>query len=224
MNLRQIYTNAGRLVNLIAESEELEGSALQIAADCMTMLMEMWSINPRIQFKRTNWDIDTDGSSPIITLPSRPIRIHSASWTYSAGSVYYQLNPIDEITYSQISFRNVTAPPSQYVWNHESSVTLYPTPTAGTLHLLVEVPLIIDTTDYDTDLSLPQGYAAALVYSLAAMLLDQYGKPDDSGIRQNAVSMVEAIQVQNQRVETMKMHTARIFNGHSGYVPLINRP
>ena len=224
MNLRQIYENAGKLVNLIADNEEMDGAQLQTCAFQTEMLFEMWSLNPRIQFKRQVEQFITNGTDTLV-LPNRPVRIHQAQWRYADSTVYYTLDQIDEVNFYSISYRNITAPASKFFWDHQKTLKFFPIPNAnGELTLVSEYPLVVDTTDYDTDLDLPPGYNMALVYSLATLLIDQYGMVDATGVAAKAASAVEAIQAQSTRLNTMKADSTRMFGQQgSSYVPLINR-
>ena len=228
MNLNKLYKNAARLCNIVAANEALLSEDLEIAEDCLKALLETWSLNPKLQWGRDVVTIATDGSTNDLVLPSRPVAIHAAQWSYTAsGNVFFNLNQIDEVTFYKLNFRNITAPPNSYYWDRKTTLHLFPIPSSGLLTLVVQNPLVTDFTDLETDLNLPPGYDLALKYSLAVLLMDEYGKADTQNITAKAGEAVSNIQVQNQRPEIVKQGLGNMFGkgGYSsGYYPLINKP
>lgn len=225
MLLNDIYQGAGRLANIVAGNEVLQSEDLSIAQECLSNLLEIWSLNPKLQQLRKVSTIVTDGLSPVVTLTERPIHIQAAQWRYSGGTIYYNLMPIDEREYYSISFRNITAPPNRYFWNHDLQLTLFPTPSAGELLIEGQYPIIADVTALTTELSLPPGYAVALKYALASLLMLEYGKNDTGGIQNQASALIDKIAIQNQRPDTMRGNLGNTFGkpGSYSYVPLINK-
>lgn len=227
MKLRDLYKNSCRLVNLVASNEEPTDENIQVASQCMELLLATWSLNPRLEWSKDVVTLVTDGSSPTLALPIRPVRIHTGQWRYTGGNVYFPLVQITEIEYRSISFRNITAPPSKFYWDHNLNVTLFPTPSAGVLDLLVQNPLVLDVNNLDQDLVLPGGYELALKYSLASMIGDEYGKKDTASIMDKASALVELIQVPSYRPEVLRSTLGNAFGNRAGtgagYVPLINR-
>lgn len=228
MNLAELYQGAGRLVNLVAANEVLTSEDLDIAKECLSLLLSTWSVNPALQWSRTVLELPTDGSSASVTLPQRPVAIHQAQWSYggnSATGVKWNLQSITEEDYYSIQFRNITAPPSKFLWDKNKTVTMFPTPSSGVVTLVLQMPLIQDVNDLTTELALPPGYEMAIKYSLASLLAQEYGKNDD-GLGEKASSLVALIQVQGLRVPIIQSHSARLFGhgSHGAYVPLINKP
>ena len=225
MNLRQIYTASCRLVNLVASNEEPTDENIRVAEQCLELLMATWSLNPRLQWGRELVSLTTDGTSNFVTLPVRPVAIHQAQWHYTAGNVNFPLVQITETEYYSISFRNITAPPSKFYWDHNLKVVIFPTPSAGTLDLLVQNPLVVNVSDLDTELALPGGYELAMKYSLAALLCDEYGRSDAASMWTKADALVELIQVPAYRPEVLRSTLGNTFGDRrgAGYVPLINK-
>lgn len=229
LTLRDIYTQAAMLTNLVAANEAIDDDILNNCQMQLQLLLSTWSINPKIQQTRTIVTLATDGTTPVITLPNRPIRIHAAQWSYATSpTVAFNLQQIDEISYYQINFKQITTVPARYYWDHATSLTLFPTPMPGQLTLVLEYPIVLDVTALDTVLTLPPGYDAALVYSLATTLHALYGKADSAGVGERATKLVEILQTQNQRPNLVKQGLSQTFGGLGGasptYIPLIQRP
>lgn len=221
MNLRKLFKNVGRISNLVSISEELDSEMIEVMKDNLSLLLDTWSLNPKIQHLRTSYSIVTTGS-PTITLPSRPIHIDSVNFNFENGNVYYSLEEIDEVTYNQIKFKNVTTIPAKFVWDRNKTLSVFPIPTNGVLNLVVQNPIIFNVDDLDNEIDLPPGYETALKYSLAVLICDEFGKTDDGSLISKASEAVSRIETNQLR--PMIIRQVNPFGTSTGnYLPLVNR-
>lgn len=122
----------------------------------------------------------------------RPLRINSAFVRVS--SLDYMVTPVNIEQYELIGFKTLNGPWPRMLYYQPSSpvgnITFWPVPGSGEMHMFAETVLSQFNSLSDT-VTLPQGYAMAIIQNLAEQLLPTFGKNDAtliSMIRQNAAT------------------------------------
>lgn len=110
---------------------------------------------------------------------SRPIRLNNAF--VRVATLDYPVSIMNEENWSMIGQKDLQGPwpRAMYFQPTEPFGTLlhWPVPASGEMHVFADM-LLSGFTALDVDLKLPQGYDAAIEWSLAELLMPSYGKSD----------------------------------------------
>lgn len=176
------------------------------AAMCLRRLNQMmgrWSQQSLLMPTLTQFDVPTTGAASYTIGPTgdvvaaRPLKIDRA--TATLGGVE---SPVDVLTRAQwdaIAVKAVDGPPSA-VWYEATTpdgrIHVYPRASGYTLHLDGQA-LLASFPQLTTDMTLPEGYEAAVVLSLACDLSGPYNKPISPDLRGKTAGAVKAIKRTN---------------------------
>lgn len=122
-------------------------------------------------------------STTITTYYQRPLRINSAYVLVSQLS--YIVTPVNLESYELIGFKTLQGPWPRILYYQPSSpvgnITVWPVPGSGEMHMFAETVLGQFSSIAQT-VTLPQGYAMALRWNLAELLMPEYGKMEASQV------------------------------------------
>jgi hypothetical protein len=112
----------------------------------------------------------------------RPLRINSAFVRISTGIAQYLDYPVAVIhleQYERIGIKALNGPWPRAIYYQPSvplgNINYWPNPSQGEMHMFADILLAQFVTINDT-ITLPQGYALALVSNLAKLLIAEYGR------------------------------------------------
>lgn len=128
----------------------------------------------------------TVASSALTSYAQRPLRINSAFVrivTATTGTLDYPIAVITSEEYELIGIKSLPGPWPRAVYYQPSepvgALNYWPNPSSGEVHLFCDTILNNFQSINDT-ISLPQGYAMAIVWNLSELLMPGYGKNDPS--------------------------------------------
>jgi hypothetical protein len=133
---------------------------------------------------------------------NRPLRI-TAAFT-SSGGTDYNMTPIDEKIYSQISQKDVGSIPEVYYYDGGyplANFYMYPVATGVSTLTIYSRKYITEFADLDATFSMPPEYRMMLEYNLAVWIAPEYEKEASRTVVNKARETKEAVQTQNTRNE-----------------------
>lgn len=121
----------------------------------------------------------TASSTTITTYYQRPLRINSAFVLVS--SLRYTVNPLNVEQWELIGYPSLAGPWPRTLYYQPSypvgNITFWPVPGSGEMHMFCET-VLQGFSGLSDMVNLPQGYAMAIRWNLAELLLPEYGKND----------------------------------------------
>jgi hypothetical protein len=129
----------------------------------------------------TVYPSQTAASTTITAAYQRPLRINNAF--VRVATLDYPVAVITQEEYELIGFKILNGPWPRAIYYQPSeplgNLTYWPNPSSGEMHLFADTVLARFNTINDT-VVLPQGYLMALRFSLAELLMPEYGKMDQT--------------------------------------------
>lgn len=178
----QTLINASlRTLGVLASGETATAEESSDALDTLNRMMESWRLERLSAYALVNQSVAWAANLSSKTMGTggdwnivRPVKIESANWLDSAGTVF----PLESATQEAFAtLDSLVGTPMQYCYESTyplATLRLWPTPdAAGTAVCVVRVPfsaLVLGDT-----ISLPPGYERAMVFNLAVELAAQYG-------------------------------------------------
>lgn len=128
-------------------------------------------------------NISQSNSGTYNTYYQRPLRINSAF--VRVATLDYPVIPLNVAQYQAIGLKILNGPWPKFIYYQPSdpvgNITLWPVPASGEVHMFAETVLGNLNSLSDT-VTLPQGYAMALRWNLAELLLPEYGRTTDQAL------------------------------------------
>jgi hypothetical protein len=127
---------------------------------------------------------------------ARPIQIIEAYTT--SGNINYPLIIINQEQYNNITFPSATGYPEYLAYNNGypyGVISLYPVPSGVTSITLLTEKAITQFATLDTSMSLPEGWARALIKNLAIDIAAAYGQEPSASLVKTAQDAVGAIKL-----------------------------
>lgn len=205
MNALDIITAAMDELSLTESGQTIPAEDASKGLDRLNRILGKWS-NMRLLFPTlTEISVTLTGAGSYTIGPtgdvvtSRPIRVNSAS-TIDANGVEYPVEVYSRELWDSIGVKAVTGAPVSVVYyeaiNTNGRIYVYPRANGSTLNLDCQV-LITSFPTLTTDLTLPDGYADALVLALADSMAASYGLPVPADIQRRHAAAVRAIKRTN---------------------------
>jgi hypothetical protein len=194
MTLRDIIKTALRKIGVLQPGEEPAQQQVNDALFVLQDIVDEWS-NKRLMIHTVkpyyfptlpNKDTYSLGPGGDWDLP-RPMSLLKAKWMYQPGvvngietGIALDLKKLDYTWYSDIRNRGIQSQIPQYIFTDGDyptrEVKLWFVPNVpGTVETWLWQPIDV-AIDLDEELSLPQGYERALIYTAAVDLCPEYGK------------------------------------------------
>ena len=203
----QLIEDAYAQANLAETGQDLSGEDAALGLRCLNRLMGKWSHMRLLLPVLAEYSITLDGSGSYTIGPTgdvaglRPIKVLGVS-AIDASGLEYEVAVRTQSQWDAIALKNVTGGPPSEAWYQ-------PTLTNGTLHvypLSSDYTLKVDAqsllTSFATladDLTLPDGYEAAIVPTLADELCSSFGINTPGDVLRRAAGAVRAIKRTNQQ-------------------------
>jgi len=123
-------------------------------------------------------------SATLTTYYQRPLRFNSGF--VRVAQLDYPILPLNIEQYELIGLKTLGGPWPKYLYYQPTfpvgNITVWPVPQSGEMHMFAETVLQGFVSLSDT-VALPQGYAMALRWNLAELLIPEYGKTDPTAIQ-----------------------------------------
>jgi hypothetical protein len=122
-------------------------------------------------------------SETMSTYYQRPLRINSAF--VRVATIDYPITILNVENYNRIGLKALNGPWPKYLYYQPSSplgnLTFWPVPGAGEVHMFVDT-ILNNFNSLADSFDLPQGYAMALRWNLAELLLPMFGQKDPTRV------------------------------------------
>ncbi len=205
MNALQIITAAMDELSLTESGQAIPAEDASKGLDRLNRILGKWS-NMRLLFPTlTEISVTLTGAGSYTIGPtgdvvaSRPIRVNSAT-TIDANGIEYPVEVYSRALWDSIGQKAVDGGPAWAVYyeaiNTNGRIYVYPRANGYTLKLDCQV-LLTSFPALTTDLTLPDGYADALVLALADSMAASYGLPVPGDIQRRHAAAVRAIKRTN---------------------------
>ncbi len=132
----------------------------------------------------------TVASTTLTSYAQRPLRINSAFVrivTATTGTLDYPVAVITSEEYELIGIKSLPGPWPRAVYYQPSepvgALNYWPNPSGGEVHLFCDT-ILNNFQSINDVISLPQGYAMAIVWNLSELLMPGYGKNDPALVQQ----------------------------------------
>jgi len=224
-----LIRSAMRKIGVLAAGEPLPANEGDDAKEVFTQMVDAWSLEslliPVVSVVTKQLVVGTSeytiGIYPGVTIPdnhietARPEKI-LASFIRDAYETDYPQEVIDVTTFSRISRKTNGSRPSRF-YNRKgwpmNTILFESLPYADeTLHLEVVQPLsgYLSTACLTDVINLPPGYEQVLIYNLAIMLADEWGKEISNSIATIAMQGKSRIKRANFRKLVLGMDRALV--------------
>lgn len=200
-----LITDAMAQANLTEAGQSLPAEEAQIGLRALNRLMGKWSQMRLLIPALTTYSVTLTGAASYTIGPSgavvglRPIKVLGVTATDANGTDY----PVDIRTQEQwnaIPLKTVDGGPPSEVWFQPTltngTLWVYPRSDGYTLKVDAQA-LVASFASLSTDLTLPEGYEAAIIPSLADELCSTYGVQTPGDVLRRAAGAVRALKRTN---------------------------
>lgn len=204
-----IIKNARRILNIDAVGDVPSAAEAQEGLRVLNMMIGVWSLKETMLYRMITSTVTATGGTATYAIGTgaawaiqRPTRIVSLlvrdNIANPASPTDYMCKQITQEEYNEISPKTTSGIPSAFVYTPsypQGSILLYPTPDNSYQVVISQFEKITAFADVNSEVSLPEGYEAALSYGLSEWLANNYGKTpsaDVKAIANDAASMIRA--------------------------------
>ena len=220
---RSIIKRALQKNGALTKGESPSGDEAVDGLEALNAMVSSWSNDSLLIYARLSESFPLVSGQSAYTIGSggdfdtvRPTQILTAFTRI--GSIDYDISIISDIDFDAITQKNISSSiPDVLFYDGNAplgTITIYPVPTDGALHIRSEKPLT-EFAALDTELELPPGWERALVYNLAVEIGSEYGQPIDQLTYQIANDSLNKIKTAIARNKTMDMYA---YNGSNNNV------
>lgn len=211
---RTIIKRALQLNGVLTKNESPSGDEASDGLDSLNYLISSWSNDSLLIYARLSESFPLIGGQASYTIGSggdfntvRPMQILSAFTRI--GDTDYNMSIINGVEYDKVMQKSiqVSIPDSLFYDGNAplGTITIYPVPTTGTLHIRSEKRLSEFTT-LDAALELPEGWERALIYNLAIEVASEYGQPANDMVFSIAMDSLAKIKTAVARNKMMNAY------------------
>ena len=200
-----LITDAMAQANLTESGQSLPSEEAQTGLRALNRLMGKWSQMRLLIPALAQYTVTLNGAASYTIGPTgvvvglRPIKVLSATATDAAGTDY-EVHLRTQEQWDAIPLKDVDGGPPDQVWYQPTlgngRLWVYPRSTGYTLQLDAQA-LVASFPSLTTDLTLPEGYEAAIVPSLADELCSTYGVQTPGDVLRRAAGAVRALKRTN---------------------------
>jgi len=208
---RDIITRAYQVNGVLTKNDALDGDEAQDGLSSLNAMLSSWTNDSLLLYVResetfplvsgqssytigTGGDFDTTRPTQLVTAFTR------------IGQIDYDIEITNDISYDAITQKGISNSIPEALYYEAgyplATITIYPVPTTGTLHLRSEKELTQFAT-LDSDMDFPPGWERALVYNLAIEDASQYGQPVTQAMAQIASDALGKIKTATARNKQM---------------------
>lgn len=225
MTVRRLIQRTLRLLNVTAQSEDPDAPEMQDAFETLNDMIASWNREGLMLFRTLRQEFPLTANTASYTIGSggvysveRPDRIDRASYMLGSGTSELEL-PMEilktALDWSTVVLKNTASSVSLRLYYDPTfplgTIYVHPIPSVNgtmTLYLWGRLTQFDALTD---DIELPDGYARAIRYNLAAEIAPEFAVPLDSiaaDVRALAIASKENIKSLNIRPQVMSCDPA----------------
>lgn len=220
---RNIIKKALQKNGVLTKGESPSGDEASDALDNLNALISSWSNDSLLIYTRVSESFPLVSGQSSYTIGSggdfnttRPLQILTAFTRI--GNIDYNIDIISDVDFDAITQKTLSSSiPDVMYYNSNAplgTITIYPVPTTGALHIRSEKQLT-EFTSLDTVLEFPAGWERALIYNLSLEIASEYGQPVNEAVYQIAMDALNKIKTSIARNKKMDMYA---FDGSNNNV------
>lgn len=200
-----LITDAMAQAELVAEGQAISAEEAQTGLRALNRLMGKWSQMRLLIPSLTQYSVPLTGAGSYTIGPTgavvglRPIKVLHVN-AIDANGTEYAVSIRTQEQWDSIPLKDVDGGPPSEVWYQPLSgngrLWVYPKSNGYTLQLDAQA-LVASFPSLTTDLTLPEGYEAAIVPSLSDELCSTYGQRTPADVLRRAVGAVRALKRTN---------------------------
>lgn len=224
---RNLITRAMQINGVLTKGESPSGDEASDGLSSLNALLGSWSNDGLLIYERLSESFPLVSGQRTYTIgpsgnfnTSAPLQILTAFTRID--TLDYEMSIIPDTAYDSIAYKDIqTGIPEALVYQQGAplgTITIYPVPTQGTLHIRSEKQLSQFAT-LDSVVELPAGWERALVYNLALEIASEYGQPVNEAVYAIAMDALSKIKIAVARNKTMDAYPydAQDNNIYSGW-------
>lgn len=174
ISARTIITDALQMLGILGATDPLSAEDASLGLRMLNYIVDAWNVEKLYIYATTTVNASFSGSTatigPAMTFNTdRPVSLISCF--YRIGTTDYPVEIIDVNQYNSIMQKSSTGsyPLVMYYDNGSpnGNVYVWPVPTSSTAYYITVNSQLDEFADLDTEYDLPQGYARALIPTLA---------------------------------------------------------
>jgi hypothetical protein len=208
-----------RLIGAIAAGETLETNELNDALISLNQMLASWNTEGASLVGRTRLVVQLSAINGPYVLPTRPVKIESASTFMDLAQIDNPLEIVDAVGWEAIDEKLALAMRTQKLFCDylypQSSVYVWPVPRAGGSIRMWIYALIPAFATLDQSVDLPPGYEIALRYNFAVSLLPEYPRSQVDPTLPALAQNYKASIVQLNATNHMQTHPPVVVQGAS---------
>ena len=208
---RDIITRALQRNGILTKGESPSGDEASDGLSALNDMIASWSNDSLLIYARISESFPlVSGQSSYTIGPSgnfnttRPLQILTAFTRI--GNIDYEMSIIPEQAFDGITQKNISSSIPEVMFYQAGfplgTITIYPVPTTGTLHIRSEKQLT-ELSSLDVDVDFPPGWERALIFNLAIEIAGEYGQTVDEATYLLAMDSLNKIKTAVARNKTM---------------------
>lgn len=203
---RTIIEQALKKINVLGAGSPLSAADAQDALITLNNMMDSWSVEGGIVFTQTRESFPLTNAKQYSIGPggdfdtTRPFQIEAAF--VRVGDTDYNLNQIDQRGYASIIYKDNGGIPTNFYYDNNSpigNIFLYPAPDPSYELHLYSTKVLERFDNLSDDITLPPGFARALIYNLAVEMASDYEREPTGSTKEIADMSKGAVFAYNTR-------------------------
>lgn len=211
---RGIIKQALQKIGAVTKGESVDADEAADGLNTLNAMIASWSNESLLIYARLSESFPLVSGQSSYTIGTggdfntdRPLQILTAFTRI--GNIDYDIDIISDQAFDGITQKSIGSSIPEVMFYNAGfplgTITIYPVPTTGTLHIRSEKQLT-QLASLDTDVSLPPGWERALVYNLALELSPEYGQQTDQMVYNTANDSLNKIKTAVARNKTMDIY------------------
>jgi hypothetical protein len=176
----EMVRSALRTVGALPDGQPMTGEDGEKGLEKLNDLLDLWATETLYAYTTTEYVYTLSGATvtigPTGNIQTDFVPVQVQDGFIRSGGIDYGFRVVSYQTYSDIAQKSLGGNyPSVAYYDGNGTLTFYPVPTTGELHL----PILLRLSHFAslvTDYGLPAGYKSALQLSLAESLAPDYGR------------------------------------------------
>jgi hypothetical protein len=206
-----LISDAMLIGGITAPTDALTAEEAQFGLRTLNRMVDSWSNERMVIFDLTDDSFTMTPSQ--ITYSSTLLTVRPIAIEYvfvRLNNIDFQVDLIDGETYAHITYKPVSAIPQKVYWNAgvpNGTFSFFPAPAGAYECHVGYYHALLNFADLTTTLSAPKGYEQAIVYNLAVMCADGYGKQVSPQVMKTAITSKSAVKRNNVPHPQMRVNT-----------------
>lgn len=187
MKYRDLISGSLRLLGVVGQGQTARGQEIVDGLNVLNEFIDSLNVAGTILWA----DTSSIHTTPVFTAPQTNI----TSAFYTSNGINYPLAVVDADFINGIPDRTITGVPAVIYSDNQfpnSTFTVYPTPSSGSVTIVFKAKLGVVTLD--DVVTVPPAFQRMLRYNLAASIAPEYGLEAPAGVQRIALDTLDAVQ------------------------------